>query len=78
MINMIKGKSVRFCLMCELEKLYQQCYKSSSSVSPNKLVANLKAISKHFRRGHQEDSHEFMRYVMDYLQNNVLGDLTKY
>lgn len=33
---------------------------------------NLKGLNKHFRVGRQEDAHEFLRHLIDVLQNACL------
>lgn len=63
-----------FCLFCIMESHVNATTKRSKnqSFTPKAFVANLRAISKHFRRGRQEDSHEFLRFVIDHMQRNSL------
>jgi ubiquitin carboxyl-terminal hydrolase 36/42 len=42
-------------------------------VAPTDIVNNLSALSSTFQPGRQEDSHEFLRFVMDHLQKAQLG-----
>ena len=42
------------------------------AISPKAIVSSLKALNKHFRVGRQEDAHEFLRHLIDALQNNCL------
>ncbi|TFJ82051.1 hypothetical protein NSK_006717 [Nannochloropsis salina CCMP1776] len=43
-----------------------------SPISPKAIVGNLKALNRHFRVGRQEDAHEFLRHLLDALQNGCL------
>lgn len=40
--------------------------------SPFSTYSNLKALNKHFRVGRQEDAHEFLRHLIEALQNTSL------
>ena len=64
-----------FCLSCITERHINEALGRSKggSITPKGFVGNLRAICKHFRKGRQEDSHEFLRYVIDHMQRNSLG-----
>ncbi|KAJ3029742.1 UNVERIFIED_CONTAM: hypothetical protein HDU68_011259 [Siphonaria sp. JEL0065] len=70
-----KCRQTTFCTFCELEKHVMRSLsgmRGKSSITPKSIVGRLKSIAKHFRVGRQEDSHEFLRYFIDSLQNNCL------
>lgn len=73
------GKRCRvegFCLVCELERHISRAFRERLHViSPNGTVAHLKWIAKHMRLGRQEDSHEFLRFVIEGMQRNLLAGL---
>jgi hypothetical protein len=45
----------------------------SPAIQPREVVSHLRSISRSFRLGRQEDSHEFLRFVMELLQANDLA-----
>eukprot|EP01125_Pyxidicula_operculata_P019665 TRINITY_DN713_c0_g1_i2.p2 TRINITY_DN713_c0_g1~~TRINITY_DN713_c0_g1_i2.p2 ORF type:complete len:627 (-),score=87.63 TRINITY_DN713_c0_g1_i2:10-1890(-) len=59
-----------FCVYCALEQHVNDCLKSKKSISPKKIVRNLRAISKSFQLGRQEDAHEFLRFLVSGMQSN--------
>ena len=73
------GKKCRiegFCLVCELEKhLLMSLGKSNGPrvIQPTGTVGHLKWISKNMRLGRQEDSHEFLRFMIEGMQRNFLA-----
>ncbi|KAJ3393859.1 hypothetical protein HDU84_000822 [Entophlyctis sp. JEL0112] len=70
-----KCRQTSFCTFCELEKHVIRSLsgaRSKSAITPKSIVGRLKSIAKHFRIGRQEDSHEFLRYFIDSLQNSCL------
>lgn len=62
-----------FCLLCQMSLHVRKTFgfgrpnntKRPSSISPSNIVAHLPLIAKHFRLGDQEDSHEFLRFMID-------------
>lgn len=64
----IKHKcSKKFCSLCSMQRLLERQQKATSSFPPKEFASNLRQIAKHFRIGRQEDSHEFMRYLIEKL-----------
>ncbi|GAA5979453.1 hypothetical protein JCM10908_002930 [Rhodotorula pacifica] len=62
-----------FCMICSMRSCVRASFiGQNSSYAPNSVVKNLKNIAKHFRLGRQEDSHEFLRFLMDALQAAAL------
>jgi ubiquitin C-terminal hydrolase len=58
-------KRAGFCCVCALEDHAAKCLESKSPFTPKAFILNLKKIAKHFRHGRQEDSHEFLRFLVD-------------
>lgn len=64
-----------FCILCELER-HVGCSLLPGHgrvVQPTGIVGHLKAIAKHMRVGRQEDSHEFLRYLVEGMQRTTLA-----
>lgn len=69
-----KCRTEGFCLVCEFERHVRKSFRERTKViSPNGTVAHLKWIAKHMRIGRQEDSHEFLRFVIEGMQKNLLS-----
>lgn len=76
------GAHNSFCILCELEKHLQRVHKSaaggggngtstSEAVTPTDFVHGfVKHIAPAFKLGVQEDSHEFLRLLIDAMQNS--------
>ncbi|KAG4089138.1 cysteine proteinase [Neocallimastix lanati (nom. inval.)] len=72
------SKNQQFCMMCELEKHVAMALGSGKgSVVPRSIASRIKNIAKHMRIGRQEDAHEFLRFVIEGLQNSVLRGYEK-
>lgn len=68
----------KFCLFCKLEFYAALVFKKGRKVvAPKGVVVNLRSISKRFRPGRQEDSHEFIRFVLDTMQKNIVSGYKK-
>ncbi|KNC83659.1 hypothetical protein SARC_04092 [Sphaeroforma arctica JP610] len=66
------------CAMCEMEAHVKIAFTTKhSSVYPKKIVNNLKVWAKHFRKGRQEDAHEFLRLFVDAMQDSCLDGFDK-
>lgn len=46
---------------------------SKRFICPDPIVGNITKIAKHFRRGRQEDAHEFLRYLIEAMQKSCLA-----
>ena len=60
-------KAKTFCGYCSLLKHIRQALTASgrAEIAPDAVVRNLKLIAKNMRLGRQEDSHEFLRQLVD-------------
>ncbi|RLN90824.1 hypothetical protein BBJ28_00012508 [Nothophytophthora sp. Chile5] len=63
-----------FCSVRAMSRLLQSVHGSNPVrvVQPKELVMNVRHISKSFRIGRQEDSHEFFRLLLDSMQRSCL------
>lgn len=70
-----KCRSVGFCMLCELQKHIVRSFShhQGEAIKPLAIIQKLKFIAKHLRFGHQEDAHEFLRYVIDGMQRSCLA-----
>ncbi|KAJ3116892.1 Ubiquitin carboxyl-terminal hydrolase 36 [Nowakowskiella sp. JEL0407] len=70
-------QSQTFCVLCEFQKHVNLCIgpkrTNSPHITPKAIVSRLYAIAKHLKVGRQEDSHEFLRYFLEALQNSGLS-----
>lgn len=64
-----------FCILCELERHIERSLLPGHGrvIQPTGTVGHLKAIAKHMRVGRQEDSHEFLRYLVEGMQRTTLA-----
>ena len=65
---------VGFCAFCSLEKLSAKLLSTNykDTVAPKQMVLNVRTMGKQFRRGRQEDAHEFLRCLLDSMQKACL------
>lgn len=66
-------KREKFCSVCALQNLFFKCSKQKNPVSPSHIANNLRSIARHFRLGRQEDSHEFLRFLVDQMHETLKG-----
>ncbi|RUP49384.1 hypothetical protein BC936DRAFT_142635 [Jimgerdemannia flammicorona] len=68
-------KSTDNCMLCELEKHVMRTFsgEKGSAFCPRNIIGRLKQIARHMRYGRQEDSHEFMRHLLDAVANSALA-----
>lgn len=60
-----------FCALCEFEELLRQVHSTSEPVAPSAFVNGfIDHVAPHFRLGVQEDSHEFLRLLIDAMQKS--------
>lgn len=63
----------RDCPFCILEKRIARSLSVDLTLeAPSKILNCLRIFAEHFRSGHQEDAHEFLRYVIDACHNTCL------
>ncbi|KAI8826371.1 hypothetical protein BJ741DRAFT_43582 [Chytriomyces cf. hyalinus JEL632] len=70
-----KCRQTSYCTFCELERHVTRSLsgvRGNAVITPKTIVGRLKSVAKHLKVGRQEDSHEFLRYFVDSLQNNSL------
>ena len=60
--------------MCQFQQHHFQTQQMYPYVYPVAIVDYLLEIAPTFRFGRQEDSHEFLRYLIDAMQNGCLGN----
>lgn len=62
-----------FCILCEMEQHLIQVHKSGEVVSPSKIVHGfISHIAPWFKLGVQEDSHEFLRLLIDAMEKSCV------
>lgn len=64
--------------MCEIQnhiKTSLEC--GGKSIKPHSILQKLRCIAKHMKWGRQEDAHEFLRFVVDHLQQSCLNGHSK-
>jgi ubiquitin C-terminal hydrolase len=69
-----------YCAFCDLENLALKIFKSSKSsaiIYPKMFFSRLKQVAKHFCRTQQEDTHEYLRLLIDSLQESCLHGYEK-
>lgn len=66
-----------FCMLCAMENHIINSLKGNGTVTPKLIISNLRNISPTLRFGRQEDSHEFIRYVVEAMQKNLSSRITK-
>ncbi|XP_028406528.1 ubiquitin carboxyl-terminal hydrolase 36-like isoform X2 [Dendronephthya gigantea] len=71
--------TVGFCMLCELQRHVVRTFShnQNQAIKPLAILQKLKFIAKHLRFGHQEDSHEFLRYVIDGMMKSCLSGVSE-
>eukprot|EP01100_Stratorugosa_tubuloviscum_P004922 TRINITY_DN2246_c0_g1_i1.p1 TRINITY_DN2246_c0_g1~~TRINITY_DN2246_c0_g1_i1.p1 ORF type:complete len:693 (+),score=228.99 TRINITY_DN2246_c0_g1_i1:28-2106(+) len=70
-------RSLGFCSLCCLEQHICQTLSQRQPLTPITFAKNIKVVAKSFRIGRQEDAHEFLRYLIDGLQNSCIQHLKR-
>ncbi|KAI5720981.1 hypothetical protein M8J77_014180 [Diaphorina citri] len=61
------------CLVCAMRKTLAHCQaKSGSAIRPELIIKKLKLIARHLEHHRQEDSHEFLTYLIEGIQKSYL------
>ncbi|GFO38740.1 ubiquitin carboxyl-terminal hydrolase 36 [Plakobranchus ocellatus] len=67
-----------FCMMCEIQNHIRTSLDcGGKSIKPHSILQKLRCIAKHMKWGRQEDAHEFLRFVVDHLQQACLNGHAK-
>ncbi|CAL1540522.1 unnamed protein product [Lymnaea stagnalis] len=83
-----KCKKKEFCMMCEIQSHIKSSLDCGGrSIKPHSMLQKLRSrtkcilfllgIAKHMKWGRQEDAHEFLRFVVDHLQQSCLNGESK-
>lgn len=65
-----------FCLLCQMEILFSDL--KMKRTRPEAIVSNLRSVCRRFRLGRQEDSHEYIRCMLEAMQKNVLASFPEF
>lgn len=65
----------KFCVVCEYAKHLERASTSGEAHSIGRLTNDISKVAKQFRRGRQEDSHEFINALLDAMHVVFLKDL---
>lgn len=69
------GKSDEFCVYCYAEKLFTEAMQDRATrapYTPKVLARGIRVLGKQFREGRQEDSHEFLRCLLERMHRCAL------
>ena len=64
-----------FCVVCEYAKHLERATASGGAHSIGRLTKDINKVAKQFRRGRQEDSHEYINALLDAMHVAFLKDL---
>ena len=65
----------KFCVVCEYARHLERASSSRDAHSIGRLTKDISKVAKQFRRGQQEDSHEFITALLDAMHVMFLKDL---
>uniref|UniRef100_A0A0K8STZ8 Ubiquitin carboxyl-terminal hydrolase n=2 Tax=Lygus hesperus TaxID=30085 RepID=A0A0K8STZ8_LYGHE len=72
--EMMNGMTHSECLICAMAKTLQSSHKlTGAAIKPSNIYSKLKLICKHLNPGHQEDAHEFLRYLLEGMERSYLS-----
>ena len=60
-----KERNTPFCILCAFEDHVNRCFNGNKTIFPQKIINNLRTVAPRFKMGRQEDSHEFLRMLID-------------
>ncbi|KAH9811647.1 hypothetical protein DFH28DRAFT_1084903 [Melampsora americana] len=66
----------KFCTLCSMHNLVTMCLESNKterSIRPTPILSSLTKIAPSMRGNRQEDAHEFLRLLIEAMQNGALG-----
>uniref|UniRef100_A0A023F002 Ubiquitin carboxyl-terminal hydrolase n=3 Tax=Triatoma infestans TaxID=30076 RepID=A0A023F002_TRIIF len=70
----INGLTHSECLICAMVKILHNTHKyTGTAIKPLNIYSKLKDICKHLVHGHQEDAHEFLRYLIEGMERSYLS-----
>lgn len=61
------------CIICSMADVLQSTQSNQSPTKPIQVYSKLKQICRHLVHGHQEDAHEFLRYLMESMEKAFLA-----
>ncbi|KAG4067479.1 hypothetical protein HA402_003303 [Bradysia odoriphaga] len=61
------------CIICSMADVLQSTQSSQCPTKPIQVYSKLKHICRHLVHGHQEDAHEFLRYLMESMEKAFLA-----
>ncbi|KAJ6640523.1 Ubiquitin carboxyl-terminal hydrolase 36 [Pseudolycoriella hygida] len=67
------GGSQSGCIICSMAEILQSTQSNVCPTKPMQIYSKLKQICRHLIHGHQEDAHEFLRYLMESMEKAFLS-----
>lgn len=67
------GGSQNGCIICSMADVLHSTQSSQCPTKPVQVYSKLKQICRHLVHGHQEDAHEFLRYLMESMEKAFLS-----
>lgn len=71
-LSLVTGGSQHGCIICSMADVLQSTQSSLQPTKPVQVYSKLKQICRHLVHGHQEDAHEFLRYLMESMEKAYL------
>uniref|UniRef100_A0A1B6D2S0 Ubiquitin carboxyl-terminal hydrolase n=1 Tax=Clastoptera arizonana TaxID=38151 RepID=A0A1B6D2S0_9HEMI len=72
--EILNGINHTECIICAMKKTLNYSHNNSGSViKPVQIYQKLKLICKRLVHGHQEDAHEFLRYLIESMEKSYLN-----
>ena len=65
----------KFCVVCEYSRHLERAQASRDAHSIGRLTKDISKVARQFKRGRQEDSHEFINALLDAMHVTFLKDL---